>query len=333
MKNMGGMLFSAVVLTFGVSTAMADTAKYAVAMSERSYLSEIDRAFFEAAKKEGVSDITFRAFFDSSLGTFQETFELVSQGAIEMGAVVTGYHPSELTLFSVTNALPAVFKDGKQAVATTQSLAEEIQAVEAELDRNGLVPLLYRPLPQYRIMCTKPVKTLADLEGRKVRTYGAYIPKMFESVGAIPVNVGLPEFYEALERGTINCGYFTYALFKQFKIHEVAPYISDLEFGAINGYTVFANKTWWESLPDETRSRLRIAAKKAEEAGFEIVRAEEEKALRAMITEGGTLVEFSEKDELYARLPDMLDLWVQASSAKAKGVQETADLIRKSVNR
>lgn len=312
-----------IAATFFGGSVAADEARYAVAMPEASFLTEIDKTFLEGVAS--ASDLEFTTFFDSTFGGFDETFDLVSQGAVQMGAIVTGYHPSQLPLFGAANALPAVFPDGRAAVEAARTLAEE-PAVKAELKRSGLVPVLYRPLPQYRIMCTDPVAELADLRGKKVRTYGAYIPRLFEALGAVPVDVALPEFYEALERGTVDCGYFTYALFEQFKIHEVAPYISDLEFGAINGYTVFANAAWWNALSDETRGHLETAAQAAEGMGFDLIEAAEDEALAAMLDDDGTLVEFEEKEAFYAALPDTVAMWSEAT--RTDGVEETAAILR-----
>lgn len=305
------------------SSASAEQAIYAVAMPEGSFLSRVDLTFMELAGEAG-STVEFQPFFSGGLGNFNETFDLVAQGGANMGAVVSGYHPSQLPLFSSTNAIPAVFADGRDAVETTQRLVADITEVQAELETQNLVPVLYRPLPAYRIMCTEPVETLADLEGRKVRTFGAYVPRLFQALGAIPVDVSLPEFYEALERGTVDCGYFTYALFEQFNIHEVAPYISDLSFGAINGYTIFANADWWNGLSDADREALSTAARDAEEFGFELIAGEEDRALAAMIEAGATLVPFSDTEAFEAALPDMVTMWLEATGEEIPGASEVA---------
>ena len=319
------LVMAAVGAVFATGAA-AEQAIYAVAMPETSFLSQVDLAFIDAAKTKG-SNVEFQTFFSGALGSFNETFDLVSQGAANMGAVVTGYHPSQLKLFSATNAVPAIFADGRKAVETTQSLAGEVPEVQAELDANNLVPVIYRPLPAYRIMCTEPVQTLADLEGKKVRTYGAYIPRMFRALGAIPVDVALPEFYEALERGTIDCGYFTYALFNQYNIHEVAPYISDLNFGAINGYTIFANRDWWQGLSEEDRAILTEAAAEAQEKGIDIISAEEDKAVAAMVEAGATIVEFTEARAFEQKLPDTIAMWTEAVDQSNPGVAKVAAIL------
>ena len=58
-----------------------------------------------------------------------------------------------------------------------------------EYKRNNIKPLVYRYLPNYKLICTKPVRTMADLKDLKIRTFGSYMPKMFAAIDVTPVNV------------------------------------------------------------------------------------------------------------------------------------------------
>ncbi len=124
-----------------------------------------------------------------------------------MGAIVQGYFTSALLFAAMTNSLPMTFFDLKQAMHAAIALEETNKSQIDEFRRNNVKFLVYRYLPNYKLICTKPVRTMADLKRLKVRTFGNYMPKMFAAIGVTPVNVLPTENYETLKRGSMDCSY------------------------------------------------------------------------------------------------------------------------------
>ena len=166
---------------------------------------------------------------------------------------------------------------------------------------------------------------MADLQGKKVRSYGAYIPQMLEALGAIPVNLGMPEMYESLQRGVVDCVYWTRSLTVPFKLHEVAKYMSDLELGAINAVTLFTSRDAWDSWTPETRALFEEVAAEAKAMSLPMTREVEEAALEVMRENGVEVVEFEEKEAAYAAVPDMLTLWVEQISERFPDLSDEAE--------
>ncbi len=291
------------------------TLQYGSIFPSGVYLSELDRFFTEEVTKRSGGKIKFDVHWSSALGGPNEILPLVSSGAVGMAAIVTGYYFGEFPFAGLTNAVPATF-ESETVLDITADLFDSNETIQAEFDRLNLQPIFLRHLPQYTLICSTPVRTLGDMKGLKVRTYGAYIPKMFEAVGAIPVSLAVTEMYEALQRGTVDCAYWTRAQIVPFKLHEVGKYLIDLELGAINAYTMFTSKDTWDSWSEETRQLMIEVGEEATAMSLPITEEAEEAGLATMLESGVELVEFVDKDKLMETIPDMLDLWVEQVSAK-----------------
>jgi TRAP-type C4-dicarboxylate transport system substrate-binding protein len=298
---------------------------------EGVYLSDIDRFVADELAKRSNGKIEVDLNFSNALGGPSEIIPLVGAGAIGLGGIVTGYHFGELPFAGLTNAVPATF-EADSVLDITETLYAENPAIQAEFERLNLQPLVLRHLPQYTLLCTQPVRTMADLEGKKVRSYGAYIPKMLEALGAIPVNLGMPEMYESLQRGVVDCVYWTRSLTVPFKLHEVAKYMSDLELGAINAVTLFTSQDNWKSWSPETRALFTEIGAEAKAMSLPMTQAVEDAALDVMRENGVEIVPFEEKEAAYAAIPDMLTLWTEQVSARfpdlAEDAAATAEAVR-----
>lgn len=297
---------------------------------EGVYLSDIDRFVAEELNKRSDGKIEVDLNFSNALGSPNEIIPLVGASAVGLGGIVTGYHVGEMPFAGLTNAVPAVFQS-ESVLDLTETLFTENETIQAEFDRLNLQPLVLRHLPQYTLLCTEPVRTMADLEGKKIRSYGAYIPKMLEALGAIPVNLGMPEMYESLQRGVVDCVYWTRSLTVPFKLHEVAKYMSDLELGAINAVTLFTSKDNWHSWSPETQALFTEVAAEAKAMSVPMTQAVEDAALEVMNANGVEVIEFEEKEAAMAAIPDMLSLWVELTSDRLPDLADEAAATAESV--
>lgn len=288
------------------------------------YLSQLDHFFTEQVTERSGGVIEFDVHWSSALGGPDEIVPLVGGGAVDLAAIVTGYYFGEFPFAGLTNALPATF-ESETVLDITAQLFSENEVIGQEFERVGLHPIFLRHLPQYTLICTRPVRTMADLEGLKVRTYGAYIPKMFEAVGAVPISLGVTEMYEGLQRGTVDCAYWTRGQVVPFKLHEVAKHLSDLDLGAINAYTIFTSQENWNSWSGETRALMTEVGREATAMSLKITEAAEADAIDTMLENGVEVVEFTEKEAFFSAIPNMLDLWVIQVSERFPDLHDAAE--------
>jgi TRAP-type C4-dicarboxylate transport system substrate-binding protein len=73
----------------------------------------------------------------------------------------------------------------------------------------------------------KPIKTVEDFKGLKMRTSGTAQATMYRTLGAITVEMSSKELYTALQRGTIKGATTGTSRFRRSKVYEVAPYLTN----------------------------------------------------------------------------------------------------------
>lgn len=329
------LLFAAGAAALFISPAAAQDIpemklRYSAHVPEALYLSKIDISFTTEITEKTGGKVKFEHFWSNALGGEAEMAQMVGADAVDMATIVTGNNPSLLPLSGVTNAVPFLFFDGASAVEATRRLFNENDAVKAEFAAANLKPLIIRHLPEYRLLCRAPVRTLADLQGKKVRTYGAFVPQMFAALGSVPVTILPLEMNEALERGTVDCIYLTYATFQALKLYKAAKYVIGINFGTINAYTTFTSQSRWDSWPESLHAIVMEAASNAEKTSLAISKEADDNALAAMIADGAELVTFEEQDKLAAVIPDMLDIWVAKAGEQGRGEQakQIAEMLR-----
>ena len=108
------------------------------------------------------------------------------------------------------------------------------------------------------IHSNKPVRTIADLSGMKLRAPTRIITGMFNDLGATSVGMPVPAITEALSKGVIDGTVIPWEVTPSLKVAELVK--NHTEFAAAPLYTaafVFAmNKAKYDSLPDDLKKVL-----------------------------------------------------------------------------
>jgi TRAP-type C4-dicarboxylate transport system substrate-binding protein len=215
-------------------------------------------------KSNGAIDVKLSAWPEMSL-TGPEVLRLVRAGQVDMGAS---------PLSTVSGDVP--FLDGvdlaglhPQIDMARQSANALVPQANKELERFGSRIVAVYPFPAQVIFCRQPVTNLADLKGRKIRTFGASLNDFVAAIGGQAVSIGFPEVYSALERGVADCAVTGTGSGNAAKWYEVTHYIYNLPVGwAVAGY--FVNVRWWGTLDQPTQKLIGDTMKEVEDAQWKL---------------------------------------------------------------
>jgi C4-dicarboxylate-binding protein DctP len=108
-----------------------------------------------------------------------------------------------------------------------------------------------------------PVRSPADMKGKKVRVFGKLLGTWVTANGGSPVNVAGGEQYFAYQRGTVDIGMTGPDTVKSRKIWEVMDHVTAVNTAAIE-FLVVINEKVFQSLTDAERTLITTAATKAE---------------------------------------------------------------------
>jgi TRAP-type C4-dicarboxylate transport system substrate-binding protein len=103
----------------------------------------------------------------------------------------------------------------------------------------------------------KPVKTVVDLRGMKLRGPSRQVTKMLGYLGAIPVGMPLPAIADALSKGTIDGCVLPWEVVPSVKVQELTRFHSefDANVGALYtaAFVMTMNSKRYESLPADLK--------------------------------------------------------------------------------
>lgn len=146
----------------------------------------------------------------------------------------------------------------------------------------------------FQIFTNKPVKTIEELKGQKLRvsaTYEAFVKKL----GAVPVTLPGSDIYTALERGTID-GYAWSVLGNvQMGWVDVCKYILEPRIYQMN-IEALVNLKKWESLPDHLKKLMTDSMIENEKKYMTIMAGIAEKEYAEMQKRGMKVIKFSPEE-------------------------------------
>ena len=118
-------------------------------------------------------------------------------------------------------------------------------------------PLMFSTSPPNVVQTLKkPVRTLEDVKGMKIRGTGR-IGDIVKALGAIPMPIETVDLYEALRRAVIDGTYTPLETLKGFKTGEVLKYSSATwKVGSVFQFYVVMNKGRWNSLPPDVQKTI-----------------------------------------------------------------------------
>ncbi|EHR72812.1 TRAP-type C4-dicarboxylate transport system, periplasmic component [Burkholderiales bacterium JOSHI_001] len=122
-------------------------------------------------------------------------------------------------------------------------------------ERRGVELLAMYVYPAQAVFCSKPLKGLSDLAGRRVRTSSPSQSDLVQSLGATAVPTGFADIVPNLRAGNIECAITGTMSGNTIGLHEMTSHLHGM---ALNwGVSIFAaNGAAWAALPAELKAML-----------------------------------------------------------------------------
>jgi len=162
----------------------------------------------------------------------------------------------------------------------------------------------------------KPIKTLADAKGLKVRVQQSDLwVSLLEAMGANATPMPFGEVYTALKTGLIDAAENNYPSYESSRHFEVAKYFSKTEHSMAPEILLFSKKTW-DTLTPEDQKIFREAAKESVVYMRKLWDEREEKSLATVKAAGAQIVEV-DKASFQAAMKPVYDKYLQDPKLKA----------------
>ena len=188
-------------------------------------------------------------FAGGTLTKADQCYQGVIDGILDIGMSCLAYTRGRFPLLEGLD-LPLGYPDGAAATSIANELVAKYQPQEIQ-DTH----LLYLHAHGPGILASKkPVRTLEDLKGMKVRATGLSA-KIVERLGAAAVGMPQPETYEALQKGVVEATLCPIETLKGWKQAEVIDYVTDATaIGYTTAMFVTMNRDRWNTLPADIQA-------------------------------------------------------------------------------
>ncbi|WP_291587358.1 TRAP transporter substrate-binding protein [Comamonas sp. UBA7528] len=186
-------------------------------------------------------------------GTPPQLFDQVRDGVADVVWTLPGYTAGRFPSMEAFE-LPFTMRNPE---ATSKALWDYAQ-IHSQNEFKDVKPLAFHVHgPGVFHMSSKPVRTMADLRGLKLRAPTRLTNKFIAMLGATPVSMPVPQVGDALSKGVIDGAVVPYEVVPSVKIQELAKYHSETDPQEAAFYTstfIFAmNKAKYESLPADLK--------------------------------------------------------------------------------
>jgi tripartite ATP-independent transporter DctP family solute receptor len=191
--------------------------------------------------------------------TKHDLLDLMEAGEIEMSQMYTttlGKFNKDMFVLD----MPFLFRSHDHAASVLEGQIGQ-SLMNGLADKSNIQGLAFTYSGGYRmIAATKPINTVADFKGLKVRIAKSPVAEdSFLAVGAVPVPMELEEINSAIGADLIDGGESTYPRFYSMKQNEVSSYINDTQHSLFLT-SILVAKNFWNKLDPAIQKLMSEAA-------------------------------------------------------------------------
>jgi tripartite ATP-independent transporter DctP family solute receptor len=257
-----------------------------------------------------------------ALGGDREVIEGVQLGTVEMTVVSTSIVANfyaDLKIFDI----PFLFRDFDQADAVLQGpIGAEILA---GMDASGLHGLAFGGMGFRQLSNdAKPVASVADVEGLKIRTQQNEMHiAVWSELGVLPTPMAIPEVYTALQQGVVDGQENPIGAIINNRFGEVQKYVS-LTDHAFTPLVMLIAPSVWGGLSEADKEIFTAAAGNAMDRNRQEVEKVLKTGLDTLRGQGVTIVTEVDKASFRNKLDGLFAEFAKTfGEDKLKAIQDT----------
>jgi len=202
---------------------------------------------FSEIEKRSNGRIHINYFWASSFCKGAEVFDNVNSGLLDIAWIIYGANAGRFPLASIVS-LPFMHASASAGGRMFWDLYHEFP--EFQKEQEGVKFLAAYTNVMNDMHLTQSVHTLEDLKGVKVAGESEVIVQVLQALGATPVHMQVPDWYEALRRGTIDGYLGGWPAMKSFHWDEFISYNTIGSFSVLEMAMIMSPDTY-DSLPSD----------------------------------------------------------------------------------
>ena len=241
------------MLTFGLaSLACADTVRltYSNFFPPTHIQSKMAEEWCREVEKRTEGKVVIDYYPGGTLTKAKQCYDGVVEGISDIGMSCLAYSRGRFPVMAAVD-LPLGYTSGTQATRIANAVATQFTPSEF----NDVKPLYFHAHgPGLLFTTDKPVKTLADIQGQKIRATGNSA-KLVMALGGSPVAQPMPTTYQSLQKGVVDGSMHPVESNKGWKLGEVVKFCTEsIPVAYTTTFFVVMNKDKWASIDPESQA-------------------------------------------------------------------------------
>jgi TRAP-type transport system periplasmic protein len=246
--------------------------------------------------------------------------DLISQaatGVVDISYTLPGYHAGRFPILEGLE-LPFLFSNAEHTSRAAWDWVEK----HAYREFTDFKFLSVNAIDSSLVHTTRtPVRRLEDMKGLKIRVTGRYIGMTVAALGGVPVQMPLPDVYDAMAKGQVQGTIINWFITVPFKLAEVFKYTTEIPVANSLLLIVMNNDTWKGLTPEQKRG---IESSTGREFGRRYGKAWDEGA------NSGRKISLDRGNEIFKLDANQVKRW--RAAAKAAHNAWIEDMNRKGLN-
>ena len=273
--------------------------------------------FAEDVKKATNGALDIKVHSANSLIKNPEIKRAVQTGQVQIGEIFKPNLGPEDPVFEL-DAIPFFAASYREARAL---LEVSRPAISEKLLKQGLRVLYMVPWPSQAFFAKKPINSVADLKGSKMRTYNAQTARLAQLMGAVPTTVQATEIPQAFSSGIIDSMFTSAPTAVTTKAWDYTRFVYDTQ-AWVPKNVVFVNERAFQALPEAVRKVVLEQAAIAEKRGWEWSQRDNDESPKELVKNGMNLAPISPafRAELKKIGDQMLEDWLKKAGPDGKRI-------------
>lgn len=281
------LLAAPAVLRAGAGHAAGRPVTVASLLGEDKPETKIWRRIAETLARTAPGRFDLRIVPNAALGGEKEVAEGLRLGSVQAAlstiSALSAWVPQGQVL-----DLPFLFSDRDHL---RRMLAGPLGAdLSARYAAQGFQVLGFINYGARHLLAKEPLTTPAAVKGKRIRVIQSPLhTALWSSFGAYPTPLPIPETYNALQTGVVDCMDLTKSAYAGFKLYEVVPCLIETGHIWASGVLMVA-APFWKSLTEADRAAFQTAATEGVAWFDAAILADEAASMAQAARAGGTMV-------------------------------------------
>lgn len=206
----------------------------------------------EMIEKATNGKVKITLYPSDSLAKANENYDATVDGIVDIGWIAIPQYPGRFPLSAVFDVPGPSFKTSEAASLAFWQLFKEFPEIQAEW-ADVKVLFFHANMPLTVATVNKPINSINDLKGMKVRCAGPGATGLFKEAGASPLYCSPSDMFLNMEKGVIDGVMIAFEGLKSFGVAKLANYYATIPTFSGPHFAMIMNKDKWDSLPPDVQ--------------------------------------------------------------------------------